>query len=103
MMGQLIKTGRGEMNFALHRFAQYSGMGHAAIVVHIGVAGKKGHGALAVLLLYGHQLFGNAVEGFFPTNLNPTIAVFFDWLAQSVWVAVDILHSDAFGADIAAA
>ena len=103
MMGQLIKTGGREVNFSLHRFAQHTGVGHAAIVVHIGIAGIKGNRVVTMLLLHSHQFVRDSIKGLLPANLHPFITLAHNRFAQTIRVGIDILHGCALGADIAAA
>ena len=100
MMGQLIKASGREMYFALNGFAQHTGVSHAAIVVHIGVARIKGHGILAVLRLNCGEFFRDSFIGFVPADLNPIVTLLLDWQPQAIRVGVDILHGRALGANI---
>ena len=103
MMGQLIKASGRKMGLSLHRFTQHTGVSHAAVIVHIGVASIKGHRISTVLVLHRRQLFRDCTKRLFPTDLDPAITLFLDWPAQAIRVGVDILHRCAFGADIAMA
>ncbi len=78
MVGQLIEAGGGKMGFGLHRFAQHTGVGHAAVIVYIGVAGIEGNRICAMLVLHCRQLFSNGTEGFFPADFNPAITLLFN-------------------------
>ena len=103
MMRQLIKTSGGKMYFSLHRFAQYTGVGHAAIVVYIGITRIKRDGIDSMLLLHRSDFLGHCIKSFLPANFYPLTTLTLNRFAQTVWVGEDILHCRAFRADIATA
>ena len=75
-------------------------MGHAAVIVHTGIACIKGNSIWPMLLLHRNQFFGNGIKGVFPADLDPAIALLFDWQAQTIRICVNILHRRALGANI---
>ena len=77
-------------------------MGHATVIMHTGIASIKGNSIKPMLLLHRNQFFGNGIKGLFPADLDPAIALFFDWQAQTIRIRINILHRRALGANITA-
>ena len=88
------------MRLRLHRFTQHTGVSHAAVIVYIRVARKKGNRIIAMLVLHRRQLLSDSTKGLFPADLSPAIALLFNRHTQTIGVCVDILHRSALGADI---